>query len=145
MGVISPFINRLSIQVRFSDIDMMGHVSNTVYQNYYDSGKIHYFDNVIPTMDIMTVGVVAASVKIDYLKPIYIKTKIYVETRISRIGYKSFSMEQRLVEEDTNEVLSTCATTVVCYDVKNKKSIPVPEKWKDNITTYDKAAIVKVR
>ena len=143
MSIASPFRNRLSIQVRFSDIDMMGHVYNTIYQNYYDSGKIHYFDNAIPAMDLMTIGVVAASVKIDYLRPIYIKTKIYVESRICHIGHKSLSMEQRLVEEDTNKVLSTCTTIMVCYDVKNKKSTTIPEKWKHSITAYDKDVIVK--
>ena len=139
----ATFINRLPIQVRFSDIDMMGHVSNTIYQNYYDSGKINYFDDVIPEMDIITVGVVAASVKLDFLKPIYIKTKIFVESRISVIGHKSLSMEQRLVEEDINEALSTCSTIMVCYDVKNKISIPIPEEWKYSIIGYDKNVIIK--
>ena len=139
----ATFINRLPIQVRFSDIDMMGHVSNTIYQNYYDSGKINYFDDVIPEMDIITVGVVAASVKLDFLKPIYIKTKIFVESRISVIGHKSLSMEQRLLEEDSNEVLSACVTAMVCYDVKNKISVPIPKEWKDNIVAYDKDVIIK--
>ena len=94
-------------------------------------------------MDLMTIGVVAASVKIDYLRPIYIKTKIYVESRIFHIGHKSLSMEQRLVEEDTNKVLSTCTTIMVCYDVKNRKSTTIPEKWKHSITAYDKDVAVE--
>jgi acyl-CoA thioester hydrolase len=137
------FRNILPIQVRFSDVDMMGHVSNTVYQNYYDSGKVNYFDLVIPDLDYITVGVVGASVKIEYLKPIYMKTRILVETRVSFLGTKSFTMEHQLVNEDTNEVLSTCEAVLVCYDLKEKKSIPIPEPWRKNISDYDKNVIVK--
>lgn len=80
MDNTAVFKNIIPIQVRFSDVDMMGHVSNTVYQNYYDSGKMNYFLEVIPDMDFVNIGVVGASVKIDYYKPIYMNTRILVKT-----------------------------------------------------------------
>jgi acyl-CoA thioester hydrolase len=133
----TTFRSIIPIQVRFSDVDMMGHVSNTVYQTYYDAGKIHYFDEVLPEMDFVNLGVVGASIKIDYLKPIFMKTRILVETHVTRIGNKSLTMEHQLVEETTGEVLSTCTAILVCYDIKNQLSIPVPENWKTAIKSYD--------
>src|SRR5512145_2503116 len=109
------FKNILPVQVRFSDVDIMGHVSNTVYQNYFDSGKVNYFDEVLPDMDFNTIGVVGASVKIDYLKPIFMKTPILVKTRVAVLGHKSLSMEHLLVNEQTGEILSTCSVVLVCY------------------------------
>ena len=38
--------NRLPIQLRFNDIDVIGHVNNTVYFNFYDLGKTAYFEEV---------------------------------------------------------------------------------------------------
>jgi acyl-CoA thioester hydrolase len=137
------FKNILPIQVRFSDVDMMGHVSNTVYQNYYDSGKVNYFDQIMPDMDFVNIGVVGASVKIEYLKPVFIKTRILVETRVSILGQKSFTMEHRLINEQTNELLSSCEAVMVCYSIKEKKSIPIPEQWRKNILDYDENVIVK--
>jgi len=139
----ATFKNILSIQVRFSDVDMMGHVSNTVYQSYYDSGKVNYFDQVIPDMDFIEIGVVGASIKIDYLKPIFMKTRILVETRVSVLGTKSLTMEHYLVDEHTNEINSTCTAVMVCYAIKQQLSIPIPEKWKNNILAYDENVIVK--
>jgi acyl-CoA thioester hydrolase len=139
----ATFKNILSIQVRFSDVDMMGHVSNTVYQSYYDSGKVNYFDQVIPDMDFIEIGVVGASIKIDYLKPIFMKTRILVETRVSVLGTKSLTMEHYLVDEHTNEIYSTCTAVMVCYAIKQQLSIPIPEKWKNNILAYDENVIVK--
>lgn len=139
----SLFKNILPIQVRFSDVDMMGHVSNTVYQNYYDSGKVNYFDQVIPDMDFVNIGVVGASVKIEYLEPIFMKTRILVETRVAALGNKSMTMEHRLVDEHTGEILSTCSVVLVCYAIKEQQSIPIPDHWRKNILAYDEGVMVK--
>jgi len=143
MKNILPFNSIIPIQVRFSDVDMLGHVSNTVYQNYYDAGKLHYFDEVLPEMDFINIGVVGASIKIDYLIPIFMKTRILVETHVTHIGTKSITMEHLLVEEHTGDVLSTCHVVLVCYDIKGQKSIPVPQNWKEQIRLYDKDVIIK--
>ncbi|MDP4207640.1 MAG: thioesterase family protein [Bacteroidota bacterium] len=137
------FKNIMPIQVRFSDVDIMGHVSNTVYQNYYDSGKVHYFDKVLPELDFDQIGVVGASVKIDYLKPIFMKTKILVETRVAVLGHKSFTMEHQLVDACSNELLSTCTAVLVCYAIKEQQSLSIPQKWRENILAYDENVIVK--
>jgi acyl-CoA thioester hydrolase len=137
------FKSTIPVQVRFSDVDMMGHVSNTQYQNYYDFGKVDYFDKVLPDMDYKALGVVGASIKIDYLKPIYMKTRLLVETRVSVLGHKSITMEHCLVEEHTKELLSTCTAVLVCYCVAEKKSIPIPQHWRENILAYDEGVIQK--
>jgi acyl-CoA thioester hydrolase len=139
------FKSILPIQVRFSDVDVMGHVSNTVYQNYYDSGKIHYLEQVIPDMDFVTLGIVGASIQIDYFKPVFMKTKIMVETRVAEIGTKSLTMEHQLIEENTREILSACRAVMVCYSIKEMKSIPIPENWKKNILEFDEGVILKLK
>jgi len=139
----SQFRSIIPIQVRFSDVDMLGHVSNTVYQNYYDAGKLHYFDEVLPEMDFINIGVVGAMIKIDYLKPIFMRTSILVETHVTHVGTKSLTMEHQLVEEHTGELLSTCLVVLVCYDIKGQKSIPIPEQWKEQIRRYDREVILK--
>ena len=94
-------------------------------------------------MDYINKGVIAASVKIDYLKPIFMKTRILVETHVTHIGNKSLTMEHQLVEEFSGEILSTCTVVLVCFDFKTQKSIPLPEAWKKQIMIYDTDVLVK--
>ncbi len=143
MEKLTLFKSIIPVQVRFSDVDIMGHVSNTVYQTYYDAGKMHYFDQVIPDMDFVNIGVVGASVKIDYLKPIFMRTRILVKTRVAVVGHKSITMEHCLVNEITNEVLSTCTAVMVCYSIKEHMSIQIPDKWQKNILAFDENVICK--
>ncbi len=137
------FKNIVPVQVRFSDVDMLGHVSNTVYQNYYDAGKVSYFDEVLPDLDFVTLGFVGASIKIDYLKPIFMRTKILVETRVAVIGHKSMTLEHRILDEHSGVLLSTCTAVLVCYSLQEQCSIPIPEHWKKNILAYDEGVVVK--
>ncbi len=130
------------IQVRFNDVDIMGHVSNTVYQNYYDTGKTTYFDHVLPGLDYVNIGVVGASIKIDYLLPIFMKYRVIVVTRIAILGTKSFTMEHRLINQETNEVMSTCSAVIVCYDVKAVKSQPIPLHWRQAIIDHEGSQLI---
>ena len=143
IDIHAAFKNVIPIQVRFNDVDMMGHVSNTVYYNYYDAGKINYFDIVLPEMDFIHSGFVGATITINYLNPLYMKTKVLVKTRVSILGTKSITMEHLLVDEHNNEVLSNCSAVLVCYYVKAKKSMVIPESWRHNILTYDDNVIIK--
>jgi len=127
----------LPIQVRFNDVDIMGHVSNTVYLNYYDAGKTDYFDHILPDLDYVNIGVVDAAIKIDYKLPILMRYKIYVETRIAVLGYKSFTMDHRLVNCETGELLSSCSAVIVCFDVKRQKSIVIPDHWRKSIMEHE--------
>ncbi len=137
------FKNVIPIQVRFNDVDMMGHVSNTVYYNYYDAGKINYFDEVMPDMDFIHTGFVGATITINYLKPLYMKTKVLVKTRVSILGHKSITMEHHLVDAHNDDVLSTCTAVLVCYAVKEMHSIVIPQTWRQNILAYDENVILK--
>jgi len=132
----------LPIQVRFNDVDIMGHVSNTVYQNYYDAGKMDYFDHILPDLDYINIGVVGASIKIDYLLPIFMRYKIDVESRISILGNKSFTMEHRLVNMETGDLLSTCTIVIVCYDMKAQKSRVIPDHWRESIIKHEGAQLI---
>lgn len=143
IDITAIYKNIIPIQVRFNDVDMMGHVSNTVYYNYYDAGKINYFNIVMPDMDFIHTGFVGATITINYLKPLYMRTKVLVKTRVSILGIKSMTMEHLLVDEHNNDILSTCSAVLVCYAVQELKSIVIPESWRHNILNYDENVILK--
>lgn len=138
---MTNFKNKQSIQIRFSDVDLMGHVSNTVYQVYYDSGRIAYFNEVLPDLDFKETGVVSVSVNVEYYRPIYLHSKVYVESRCSKIGTKSFVMEHHIVDEQDGFIYSSSKNVLVCYAIKEQKSIPIPQHWKDCILAYDEGVV----
>ena len=88
METTSPaFRHTLPLQLRFNDIDLLGHVNNSVYFSFYDLGKARYFETVkAQNIDWKKADVVVANVNADFLSPIYPGEPIAVQTCTVEIG-----------------------------------------------------------
>ncbi|MDC7228252.1 MAG: thioesterase family protein [Spirochaetales bacterium] len=127
------------VQIRFNDIDGQQHVNNGIYQQYYDIGRAGYLTQISGT-EYQTGGksIVVASVQTDFLQPIFLHDKVQVETRVSKIGNKSITMEQRITAIDSGEVKSTCTTIFVGFNYDEQSSIKIPEDLRSMINAYEK-------
>lgn len=132
------FRHRCDVQLRFNDIDILGHVNNTVYLSFYDLGKALYFRAVRPTdYDFQHVETIIANVNCAYMEPIIFGEEIEVLTRCEAIGEKSFRLLQCLRDKRTGHLKSACETVMVSYDPREKTSAPLPEAWRAAISAYE--------
>ena len=126
------------VQVRFNDIDIMGHVNNSVHQNYYDIARVEYFRSVLRKgIDWQGDTVVLASIRIDFFSPVLLEEKVSVRTCVEQIGEKSLTMVQELFNTDSGEVKSFNQAVLVGFSRKENKTIPIPEKWKTDIIRFE--------
>lgn len=132
------FHHKIPLQLRFNDVDVLGHVNNTVYFSFYDTGKAHYFTTVTgKRMDWKHVDTVIANVNCAYISPIYFTDKIEVLTTCIGISEKSFKLLQMLRDSETGEVKSVCETVMVSFDLATKKSTPLSEEWKKMLVDFE--------
>ena len=132
------FKHSMPVQLRFSDVDQLGHVNNSVYFSLYDLAKTAYFGEVIgDKLNYTNEGVVVAHVQADFFAPIYFQEEIAIQTTTLRIGHKSFTLLQRAIQVDTGEVKCTCQTVMVGYDLPSKQSRPIPDAWKQALLDYE--------
>jgi acyl-CoA thioester hydrolase len=131
------FRHTLPIQLRFNDVDKFGHVNNTVYFSFYDLGKTEYFSYVCPDVDWEKEGIVVVHIEVNFLSQIFGGDHVEVQTAVSEIGNKSFHLLQRVVDTDTQEVKCECRSVMVCFDLVNHESVPMPQKWVDAICAYE--------
>ena len=132
------FRHHTDVQIRFNDIDILGHVNNTVYFSFYDTGKAYYFNAVRRgQMNWQEVDTVIANVNCAYISPILFGEKVEVYTRCEALGEKSFKLRQMRVEKTTGEVKSVCETVMVSINRETKKSCPIPESWRKQFSDYE--------
>ena len=131
------FHHTLPIQLRFNDVDKFGHVNNTVYFCYYDLGKTEYFASVCPNVNWEKVGIVVVHIDADFTAQIYGTDHIAVQTAITEIGTKSFTLLQRAIVKSSGEVKCECRTTLVMYDLLTKEPTPIPDHYKNAICQYE--------
>ena len=136
---ISLFRHHCDLQIRFSDVDILGHVNNTVYLAFYDTGKAHYFRDVRKeSFSWNDVDTVIANVNCAFISSIVFGEQIEVLTRCLEIHDKSFRLQQMIREKNTGEVKSICETVMVSFSPETKKSVPVSEYWRRALSGYEK-------
>lgn len=125
------------IQVRFNDIDMMGHVNNAIIMEYLDLAKSYYFAAagipVTPEEGDFTVMVVHHD--IDFKHQIRYHDRVEVLTHTSHLGNKSIEVTLRVLANGHPACI--CRTVLSGYLRSTGTSAPIPEDLKLMVQRYD--------
>ena len=127
----------LPLQIRFNDVDKFGHVNNTVYFQFYDTAKTDYIATVCKGVDWERLAIVVVKIEAEFLAQIKGDSHIAGRTRVTKIGNKSFHLEQDVIDVDTQEVKSRCLSIMVLFDLAHQQTIPLPDEWRQAISSYE--------
>ena len=128
------------IEIRYGDLDPQGHVNNAKYLTYFEQARIAYWiDMGFFTTDqsFMEIGVILADVHLTYLAPVYFGQKIKVGVHVARLGNKSMTWEQNVVDVESGKELAKAEIVIVAYDYRQEKTIPIPQEWREKIVEFE--------
>ncbi|MES2590097.1 MAG: acyl-CoA thioesterase [Bacteroidota bacterium] len=130
-------IKPLEIQIRFSDIDLMGHVNNAVYLNYFESARMHYLVSLLGAdWDWRKNGIILKTNEIEYISPVFLTDKPSVSVFLDAIGTKSFTLAYELT---VNGIIKTKGKSVlVSFDVYTSKPVELNDLFKLALTKLTK-------
>lgn len=137
---LKSFRHKLKIQIRFKDIDKLGHVNNANHLTYLESGRVDYFKEVVrEKIDWIKTGMILGKCEITYKQPILLEDNLYCYSKVSRFGTKSFDIDSFLVVENGKEpqIAAIAKVTLVCMDYDSKQTIEVPREWVEIVTAYE--------
>jgi acyl-CoA thioester hydrolase len=118
-----PFRHSVEIVVRFADTDAMGHVNNAKYLTYCEIARIRYWTDI--TGEPIALGtegaesLILAEARITYRAPAFHGEVVTVESRATRIGRSSFTLEHRLlacVKGEPPRLVAVSESILVRYD-----------------------------
>lgn len=124
-------MHRTPLQIRFNDIDVLGHVNNVVFGHYYDLAKTDYFlhkttYNPIFGKDEKLIIMVHA--EHDYLAPCFLTDTLFVETTLVKVGERSLHFLQEIVD-DKGVVRSRSRSVMSTFNTTTGKSFPIKGEW----------------
>ena len=134
------------VEVRYGDLDPQGHVNNAKHLTYFEQARIAYWIKLgLFTKDqsFMEIGVILADVHLTYLEPIYYGQNIQVGVHVSKLGNKSMTWEQNIVDADTGRELARGAVVVVAYDYRKEQTMSIPQEWREKIISFEKLSVVE--
>jgi acyl-CoA thioester hydrolase len=142
--LVGGFAHAVEVSVRFSDTDARGHVNNALYLTYCEIGRIRYWTDV--TGEVFTSvaegaeSLILAEARITYRAQTFYGETVSVQTRATRIGRSSFTLEHRLLAAapgETPRLVAVSESILVRYDYPASAAIPLSEAQIDAIETFE--------
>ena len=124
----------VDIDVRFRDIDALGHVNNAVYATYVEQARTRYFRDVLD-VDISQSSNVLASLSIDFRRPIELPDgDVTVTVELADLGRSSATMTHEI--RAGGAVAAEAEATIVALDPETGKPAPIPEEHRAKMESY---------
>ncbi|HET6626743.1 MAG TPA: thioesterase family protein [Nocardioidaceae bacterium] len=121
-------------RVRFSDVDVYGHVNNVKYFEYYQEARLAFMTSLGRDLDDRRLGLVVARLEVDYRRPILFRGAPYaVESWVTHIGTSSFGLACEI--KDGDEVLSKARVVMVTFDLETQRSRPLTDLERTGLGT----------
>jgi acyl-CoA thioester hydrolase len=112
-------------EVRFRDLDAVGHVNNVVYATYCEQCRVRYLEAELDER-AADISVVVAHLELDYRQPIGGMGTVSVAMEPTSVGESSFELAYELTFE--GEVVATGSSVQVVVDPETGESRPLPDR-----------------
>ena len=131
------FHHSLPVQIRWKDWDRFDHVNNATYFEFYDTGKVDYFETVCNGVDWNKSAIMIVHGECDFMSQIKEFNNISVRTAVTKLGHKSFTLCQEVYNHRNNELKARCTSVMVYYNHETNQAEPVPDSWREAITAFE--------
>ena len=114
------------IQMRWKDMDALGHVNNATMVTYYEIARSEYMINACPGWDWTKNMFLIVNVNANYHSELPLTaTNVKVWVRTAKFGSKSFVLEYLTTSEKDGKTIihSSGSTTQVFFDLRIKNQL----------------------
>ena len=119
-------------QVRFRDLDPMGHVNNAVFLTYIEQARVAFLAEVAAATGLEDMNMIVARVEIDFKAPVRLGQEVEISVHASRFGTKSFDLDYDLRVD--GELVAEAKSVQVAYDYDRREPMQLPADWKEKLT-----------
>jgi acyl-CoA thioester hydrolase len=122
------------VHVRFSDVDVYGHVNNVKYFEYFQEARISGIARMWEGLD--QAALVVAQTDVDYRVPILFRPEPYdAWSWVARVGQRSATIESVICDGDVT--LARARVTIVFFDQATQRSTVPPEIYLDRLRALE--------
>ncbi|CAG5087491.1 acyl-CoA thioesterase [Parvicella tangerina] len=137
---LSTFKFSFPIQMRWSDMDPLGHANNGIYVTYFEIARGKYMIEACPNWNWEKDMFLIASVTVDFHRELLLTAEdAKVHIRTSDIGNKSFVLDYVITSVKNGETIIHASgnTTQIMFDMKSRKTIKIPNWVRASLIDFD--------
>ena len=119
----------LDMDVRWGDMDALGHVNNTEFLRYLEECRLAWFLTLPGDWINDERGPVVANIKINFRRPIHHPARLRVSLEAEAASGKRLLCRHRILDADeADTVYADAEITVVWVDLKTGRAISLPDE-----------------
>lgn len=122
-----------TVEVRWGDMDSLGHVNNAKYLTYTEASRIAFFDKVFEGDDSFMngQGPILAGISCNYHQQVHYPATLEAAIGFKRMGTSSLVLACPIFLQGQDEAVADVEATLVWFDYEAQKPMPVPQKLRD--------------
>lgn len=128
------------VDVRFRDLDPMGHAHHSLPLMYWEEARARYWREVAGRETLAAIDYLMGEFTLRYHARILYPARLRAGVRVSRLGRSSFDMRYGLWSSD-GTLLSSGSSTQVVFDYDAGRSRPLDEETRRRIESYERAPL----
>ncbi len=124
-----------TLDVRWGDQDALGHVNNTKFFVFLESARLRFFEQlqIWGAEGNSRQGPILASVTCNFRHQLRFPARIAVGTKVTRLGNKSFTLEQAIFLENKEWPVADASSVIVWFDYGDGRSLPLPSRLRESL------------
>lgn len=142
--MLSGFRFRHEIEVRFRDLDALGHVNNAVFLTYLESARLAYWLQVTGRRDLANMDVILARAEVDFRSPVSYGERLAVGVRCASVRRSSLVLEQAIAAAAGERLVAEARKVLVHYDYAAGRPVPIPETLRQRLLAQDPELRIEV-
>jgi acyl-CoA thioesterase FadM len=120
------------VPLRITDINYGGHLGNDTVLSLLHEARVRFLNSMgYSEIDIEGAGIIMADAVIQYRLEAFYGDVLIIEVIAEEFEKFSCDVFYRISNAENGKEVARAKTTVVFFDYRNRKKIPVPEKFMD--------------
>lgn len=132
-----PYKFSIDIEVRFRDLDALGHVNNAVYLTYFEVARMHYWRDLFGRNAFEDFSYILVRSECNYRSPAHHGDHLKVSAKVSALKNSSFIFDYEVTNLQSGRLIADGQTIQAWLDQKEKKTSPIPQEIRMRITDFE--------
>ena len=119
-------LHRITMEVRWRDLDAFGHVNNAAYHGYVEEARVRWFRSLSADWANETSAPILAAATMNHRRPIGWPETVVVALLAERLGTKSVTVAHRIVSAADPELVYADGNSVLVWVDRAGVTLPLP-------------------
>jgi acyl-CoA thioester hydrolase len=122
---------KTQVTLRYSDMDVNGHLNNAIYATLFEAGRVAYLEKYLRDLMPDHAGYVIVRLAIDFLAEAHYPGIAEISTRMEKIGGSSMTYQQEITLE--GKLVAKAESICAMFDLNRRKAMRCPDNIRERL------------